>query len=482
MIMSKTKKLDIFNLFYSGAAVVILIGVIAKLLEWPAQDLLITGGLAIEAVVFGVSAIKFIEVKKDSEVATEATLSKMAEGVGNLSAGVGITGSGKSGVGIGGNNKVATRAHGYILKDTFEPHYAESSWKLLEQMDVLTLTKDLFYHPNWASLKSDEYDQLSHLFKSLFDKKLPSKDALPFLIKFPVAFPVSNFDALHIASPHAISLVEMAVLWKSLNVAGTNYLFEKAVIEETPAGIIIRTKNEFEIQIFGGESSEVIAHAKQFHTTSLIISPANYYLMDTISLKEADLINYFIEKSNIADDKEVVSLSNILNKKSDDTKKTFWNKFDKITYDSESITSYLVLKALVDSVSHFQNSKDGSSLLLAKVEVLTNSKEKITRNDVINFSGEIVYFGNDSEYNVKLNELFTIGELDNLNYFNDIINKLATEEILTKEGLCQLFNLIKEDTVEDLLKTLNRNLAKTNSSPTGAQLSFVLLCKVFINS
>ena len=65
--MSKTKKLDIFNLFYSGAAVVILIGVIAKLLEWPAQDLLITGGLAIEAVVFGVSAIKFVEVKTDKE-------------------------------------------------------------------------------------------------------------------------------------------------------------------------------------------------------------------------------------------------------------------------------------------------------------------------------------------------------------------------------------------------------------------------------
>ena len=69
------KKLDIFNLFYSGAAVVILIGVIAKLLEWPAQDLLITGGLAIEAVVFGVSAIKYIDVEVKQEVATEATLS-----------------------------------------------------------------------------------------------------------------------------------------------------------------------------------------------------------------------------------------------------------------------------------------------------------------------------------------------------------------------------------------------------------------------
>jgi hypothetical protein len=91
----KKKKLDIFNLFYSGAAVVILIGVIAKLLEWPAQDLLITGGLAIEALVFGVSAIKFVEVEEKSEVATEATLAKVADGLGNLvgSAGGSATGA-----------------------------------------------------------------------------------------------------------------------------------------------------------------------------------------------------------------------------------------------------------------------------------------------------------------------------------------------------------------------------------------------------
>ena len=95
--MSKTKKLDIFNLFYSGAAVVILIGVIAKLLEWPAQDLLITGGLAIEALVFGASAIKFVEVKKDDQFATEATLSKVAEGLGNISGNSdGVGGSGFS--------------------------------------------------------------------------------------------------------------------------------------------------------------------------------------------------------------------------------------------------------------------------------------------------------------------------------------------------------------------------------------------------
>lgn len=79
------KKLDIFNLFYSGAAVVILIGVIAKLLEWPAQDLLITLGLTIEAIVFGVSAIKFVEVQVKREVATEETLAKLADGISAIS-------------------------------------------------------------------------------------------------------------------------------------------------------------------------------------------------------------------------------------------------------------------------------------------------------------------------------------------------------------------------------------------------------------
>jgi hypothetical protein len=95
--MSKTKKLDIFNLFYSGAAVVILIGVIAKLLEWPAQDLLITSGLAIEAIVFGVSSIRYIDVKKEDQFATEATLSKMADGLGNITGNFdGVGGSGFS--------------------------------------------------------------------------------------------------------------------------------------------------------------------------------------------------------------------------------------------------------------------------------------------------------------------------------------------------------------------------------------------------
>jgi hypothetical protein len=232
--MSKTKKLDIFNLFYSGAAVVILIGVIAKLLEWPAQDILITSGLAIEAIVFGVSAIRYIDVKKEDQFATEATLSKMAEGIGGLS-----SGNGKGVLGMHSNG-------GNFSNDNLSPNYSDSSWKLLEQMDILTLTKDMFYHPSWVNLKAEEYAQLTQLFKKLFDKKLPSKDALPFLIKFPVAFPISDVDMLELDSVHEISLEEMDILYKSLNLIGTTYLFDKAVIEQTNTEILIRPKKDFE--------------------------------------------------------------------------------------------------------------------------------------------------------------------------------------------------------------------------------------------
>lgn len=59
------KKLDYFNLFYSLGAVIILIGVIAKFLEWEAQDTLLLTGLTVEAFVFLMSSIQFIQNKRE---------------------------------------------------------------------------------------------------------------------------------------------------------------------------------------------------------------------------------------------------------------------------------------------------------------------------------------------------------------------------------------------------------------------------------
>jgi hypothetical protein len=286
--MSKSRKLDIFNLFYSSAAVVILIGVIAKLLEWPAQDILITVGLGIEAIVFAVSAIRFIDIKKDNEMATEVTLLKMAESLALMAEGLAYLSNGKSVAQIHNNT------------DDFEngsqsQNYAENATNLIEKMDVLKLTKDIFYHPSWVSFKEEEYAKLTYLFKHLFDKKLPSKNALTHLNKFPVAF----IDVLHINTYKKIPSIDLEILWKSLTMAEANYFFEKIVLEESASEIIIRPKIDSEIQIFGGESPEVLAHVKQFHYTNLIISPVKSFLQDAIILKEDNLIEYIIEHSDI---------------------------------------------------------------------------------------------------------------------------------------------------------------------------------------
>ena len=473
--MSKTKKLDIFNLFYSGAAVVILIGVIAKLLEWPLQDLLITGGLAIEALVFAVSSIKFVDVVQESSIgATEATLSKVADGLGSLTAGATVAGT-TTGTGSSAGNA-------NFGADFNTPTYTDSSWQLLEQMDVLTLTKDMFYHPSWVNLKSEEYTQLTELFKTLFNKKLPSKDALPFLIKFPVAFPTSDIDVLVLTSSHSITTGEVEVLYKALHIANATYLFEKAVIEETGKGVVIRPRKENEIQIFGGEAAAVVAHAQKFHAAHLIVSPAQYFLQDTIGLKEEALTQYFIDNANIADEGQVVSLADILASKSDAVKQLLFNKFDTVTYDVKTGAGYLVLKALVASAVSFQNKAEGSNVLLQKVTIKSANNISINRLDVVNCSSETVYFGKDNEYNVKLAELFTNGELQNKGHFDALIAKLSEDKVASAAELNYLFNLTTEDTVSDLLSALNHHLAKTNTSATGAQLSFVLLCKVFINS
>jgi hypothetical protein len=473
--MSKTKKLDIFNLFYSGAAVVILIGVIAKLLEWPMQDLLITGGLAIEALVFAVSSIKFVDVVQESSIgATEATLSKVADGLGSLTAGATVAGT-TTGTGSSAGNA-------NFGADFNTPTYTDSSWQLLEQMDVLTLTKDMFYHPSWVNLKSEEYTQLTELFKTLFNKKLPSKDALPFLIKFPVAFPISDFDGLQLTTAHTITTSEVEVLYKALHIANATYLFEKAVIEETGKGVVIRPRKENEIQIFGGEAAAVVAHAQKFFAAHLIISPVQYFLQDTIGLKEEALTQYFIDNANIADEGQVVSLADLLSNKLDAAKNQLWDKLDTVTYDVKTGAGYLVLKAFVASASSFQNKAEGSNVLLQKVAIKSANNISINRLDVVNCSSETVYFGKDNEYNVKLAELFTNGELQNKGHFDALIAKLSEDKVATVAELNHLFKLSTEDTASDLLASLNHHLAKTNTSASGAQLSFVLLCKVFINS
>jgi hypothetical protein len=504
----KKKKLDIFNLFYSGAAVVILIGVIAKLLEWPAQDILITGGLAIEALVFGVSAVKFVEVEAKQEVATEATLSKVADGLGNLVGGIGGGVNGgtdtfiniQTGTGVAdaqqaaaiGNvaGSVATNAATAQIAPSPKSvsidinnsmpsnNPAHSLWQL-EQMDILSLAKDLFFQPEWDHLASEEYAQISKLFKRVFDKKLPNKEALPFLLQFPVKLPIPEMSKLSIDSAHDLSNEEVELLSKAFDIINYNSFLEHFVLIQNGDSISIRPKKANEVQIFGGEEDAILHHAKQFYANDFIISPNLDCLASMIKLKGQALVELFTQKISVKSEDEFISLSNILLTQPDDVKKKLFNKVKKLKYNLTTAAGYTYLKTLAQSALSFKDAMVGQELFKNIIEIQVDDQNTITLDDVVNCYADTIYFGPKNEYSVVLNELFVNGELNNLNYVNSIIEKLVNDNIATKSKLLEVFNMKEQDSKKDVFNKLNYHLNKTNTSPSGAQLAFILLYKQY---
>lgn len=495
--MANTKKLDIFNLFYSGAAVVILIGVIAKLLEWPAQDILITSGLAIEAVVFGVSAIKFIDVKKDTEVATEATLSKVADGLENIASnagGIGGSGSGETYVNI----QTGTAANSTLVDTPSGVDTNSSSKKLsiginsnsntshtlwqLEQLDILSLAKDLFFQPKWDELSADEYNQLSQLFKVVFDKKLPNKEALLFLVQFPVKLPIPELNKLSIDKEHSIELSDIELLCKAFTLINYNSFFDNFIVETKGESCSIRPKKVGDIQVYGGENEEVIAHINKYFNKELIVSPNVECLQSLIKLKGQSLLEFFIQKVDIKKESEFSSLITLLQTQSDELKTKLWSKFKKIKYNVISNEGYDYLKLLVQSALSFSKPSTGAQIFDNLIEFQVTESITITLNDVVNYTAETIYFGPKNEYSVHLKELFNNGELEHLIHVQSIIEKLVLDNVTSKSKLLQLFNLNEHDTKKEVFDKLNYHLTKTNTSPSGAQLAFVLLYKQYSNS
>jgi hypothetical protein len=497
--MAKTKKLDIFNLFYSGAAVVILIGVIAKLLEWPAQDILITGGLAIEAVVFAASAIKFVEVKKDNQVATEATLSKVADGLGQIA-----SNSGKIGVGAGSGetyiNIQTGTADGSISGNTTasnslpslpdkklaidinsNSNTSHTLWQL-EQLDILSLAKDLFFQPKWDELSTDEYNQLTQLFKVVFDKKLPNKEALLFLVQFPVKLPIPELNKLSIDKEHSLELSDIELLCKAFTLIKFNTFFDNFILELKGESCSIRPKKVGDLQVYGGENEEVITHINKYFNKELIVSPNVECLQSLIKLKGQSLLEFFIQKVDIKKEAEFSSLITLLQTQSDELKTKLWSKFKKIKYNVVSNEGYDYLKLLVQSALSFSKPSSGAQIFDNLIEFQVTESITITLNDVVNYTAETIYFGPKNEYSVHLKELFTNGELGHLFHVQSIIEKLVLDNVTSKSKLLQLFNLNEHDTKKEVFDKLNYHLSKTNTSPSGAQLAFVLLYKQYSNS
>jgi hypothetical protein len=318
--MAKTKKLDIFNLFYSGAAVVILIGVIAKLLEWPAQDLLITGGLAIEAVVFGASAIKFVEVKKDDQVATEATLSKVADGLGNLKGNSdGVGGSGFSTNYDYEQNDKFKRQNNVILNlppnnynfdNQSSINTSHTIWQL-EQLDILRL-EQLIQKVDYTN--ENELSSLINLLQTQSDD-LKSKLWSRFKkIKFNV-ITNSGHDFLKLLVQSTISFSNSnhgAQIFKNLiefQVAENKFIVLNDVINYNAETIYFGPQNEYSIhlnELFSNNELENLSYINTIIDQLVLDNVApKYKLIQLFGLSEFnskkevfDKLNYQFSKTN----------------------------------------------------------------------------------------------------------------------------------------------------------------------------------------
>ncbi|MEI8141989.1 MAG: hypothetical protein WCG90_03875 [Chitinophagia bacterium] len=318
--MAKTKKLDIFNLFYSGAAVVILIGVIAKLLEWPAQDLLITGGLAIEAVVFGASAIKFVEVKKEDQVATEATLSKVADGLGNLKG----NSDGVGGSGFSTNydyeqtdkfkrqNNVILNLppNNYNIDNQSSINTSHTIWQL-EQLDILRL-EQLIQKVDYTN--ENELSSLINLLQTQSDD-LKSKLWSRFKkIKFNVVTN-SGYDFLKLLVQSTISFSNSnhgAQIFKNLiefQVAENKFIVLNDVINYSAETIYFGPQNEYSIhlnELFSNNELENLSYINTIIDQLVLDNVApKYKLIQLFGLSEFnskkevfDKLNYQFSKTN----------------------------------------------------------------------------------------------------------------------------------------------------------------------------------------
>lgn len=517
------KKLDIFNLFYSGAAVVILIGVIAKLLEWPAQDLLITLGLSIEAVVFGVSAIKFVDVKGETMVATEATLAKVADNIDSLKDVVGNdysntyvniqTGTegnlplsstdykklssnnsladnqgrtNKENVtikidapvsGIGQNS--ASNAYTNNAVITSAGNNSNHSLSQLENLDILSLSKDLFYQPEWNRFFDEEYTQLTSIFKRVFGKKLPTKEALAFLGQFPVKMPSASIADVVLEQPHTLTSEEIELLYTAFDIIKVNNLFDIFVIEDKDGEYLIRNKKAKEIIVFGGEEEKILNHCKTFYNNVIVITPNVDCLRSLIKVKDSNLLDYLIQKLNLKSEDEFISLTTILQTTSDDFKIKLFNRFKRLTYDFVSESGYVYLKHLALLATNFNDISLGHECFKKLLEIKINNDQTIVLDDVVNYFADTIYFGPKNEYSVVLNEIFINKELENINYVNSIIEKLSNDGIANKAKLLEIFNLKEQDSKNEIFNKLNYHLAKNNIAPTGSQLAFILLQKQY---
>jgi hypothetical protein len=284
---------------------------------------------------------------------------------------------------------------------------------------------------------------------------------------------------LALSGPQDLTVEEVELLSKAFEIINYNSFLDYFVLEQNGEAISIRPKLNNDVQLFGGEDEAVLHHAKQFYAKDFVISPNLECLANMIKLKGQLLVEQLTQKVSVKAEEEFISLNQILFTQPDDLKKKLFNKVKKLKYNLATEAGYAYLKSMAQAALTFRDATVGQELFKNILEIQVDDSNSITLDDVVNCYADTIYFGPKNEYSVVLRELFVNGELNNLNYVNSIIDKLLNDNVATKSKLLEVFNMKEQDSKKDVFNKLNYHLNKTNTSPSGAQLAFILLYKQY---
>ena len=488
---ASSKKLDILNLFYSLGAVIILLGVIAKLLEWEVQDIFMTVGLTMEAVVFGVSSIKFIN--KD---AGESTTAMVVDNQFHQE-------EADKTVAPFETEKVNDQLiHSYVL-----PHQVDNTlnnsfpqnisfpqevtndfppetpleqlapdllWQL-DKLGIISFPDDIFYQPEWIGFTEEEYNQVTQLFLDLFGKKVIPQNNITSLKSYGIRLPETGIGSLHIAQPIQMTSESIKVLLHAFKPYRYKGFFDQFMLYTEGEKFYIRSAKAGENQVYVGLSLPTKNYCTLFHKDELVVSPALDFLAPFIKLKNEILLDYLLKRTDIQNAESVSLMVQVLFDKADPTKIYYLDKFKTVLYNSEKKDTYLTIKSIILLLASFTNQKVAKDLLGKLLVSDSDNTNLFKLENVVNIPTNGIEVEEGKLY--MMEDLFDEAYIKNCNTIKALEQQLINEKFVHTEIIKSLFNSENNDTIKSLYKKYNLYVDQYGITQGSKQIEFSLLCK-----
>ncbi len=483
---TSAKKLDILNLFYSLGAVVILIGVIAKLLEWEVQDIFMTVGLTMEAVVFGVSSIKFIskdqnelisEVEVDHHLKQEEDLKVVPFETEKINDQLIHSYVLPQAIDNNVNQSISfpqQEANIFVTQEPINQFAPDLLWQL-DKLGIISFPKDIFYQPDWASLSEEQYAMVSQMFLDLFGKKVVPQKNIPQLKSYDIRLPESGIGELSIEQPSMISEEGLKVIILAFKPYRYKGFFDQFVLYSEGNHHFIRNAKSNEMQVFTGSSLPLKNYCQKFHLNELIVSPSLDFLAPFIKLKNEILLDYLIKRFDKQNSEALALMVQILFDKNDQTKLFFIEKYKSLEYHIESDHSLKQIQSIILLLASFTNKHIAKDVFRKILVIPQLDRKDFKLEEKLSLNMDNILLGDNKVY--EYFEIFDEQYIQNCKSMLVLQQQLIELKFVDLSFLIDFFDADKENSIKDIYSKYISYINKYEVTPNNKQVEFALACK-----